>query len=145
MEHQATYDDVNLVLRLYELRREQKLRAAREWFGANFKASNLDELATLCPMGSEESAYFRMVISYWEMVSSFITSGVLNQELFFQSGGELIFVWVKFKDLVPPTRERYKNPGLYRNFETVANAFIQWMTRQAPEAYAALAARIKGT
>jgi hypothetical protein len=86
-----------------------------------------------------------MVISYWEMVSSFITSGVLNQELFFQSGGELIFVWVKFKDLVPPTRERYQNPGLYRNFETVANAFIQWMTRQAPEAYAALAARIKGT
>ena len=133
MESQATYEDVNLVLRLYELRREQKLRAAREWFGANFKARNLDELATLCPIGSEESAYFRMVISYWEMVSSFITSGVL------------IFVWEKFKDLVPATRERYKNPGLYRNFETVANAFIQWMTRQAPEAYAAFAARIRAT
>ena len=145
MESHATYDDVNLVLRLYELRREQKMRAARKWFGTNFKARNLDELASLCPPDSEESAYFRMVISYWEMVASFITAGVLNQELFFQSGGELIFVWERFKDLVPATRERYKNPGLYRNFETVANAFIQWMTRQGPEAYTAFAARIKGT
>jgi hypothetical protein len=70
---------------------------------------------------------------------------VLNQELFFQSGGELIFVWEKFKGLVPETREHYKNPAIYRNFETVANAFIQWMTRHAPEAYPALAARIRGT
>ena len=143
MENQATYDDVNLVLRLYELRREQRMRAAREWFGAKFHAHNLDELAELCPVGSDESAYFRMVISYWEMVASFITSGVLKPELFFQSGGELLFVWERFRDLVPQTRERYKNPGLYRNLETVANAFIHWMTKQAPEAYSAFAARVR--
>jgi len=144
MEAQATYDDVNLVLRLFELRREQKLRAAREWFGKSFKASSLDELAALCPLGSEENAYFRMVMSYWEMAASFITSGVLNQELFFQSGGELLFVWERVRDLVAPTRELYKNPAIYKNFETVANAFIQWMNKNAPEAYQTFSARVRG-
>jgi hypothetical protein len=144
MDIQPTYDDVNLILRLYELRREQKMREAREWFATNLKANNLDELAVLCPPGSKESAYFRMVISYWEMVSSFITSGVLNQELFFQSGGELLFVWERFKGLVPLTREAYKNPTLYLNLETVANACIKRMNKLAPEALAAYAARIRG-
>ncbi len=145
METQPTYDDVNLVLRLYELRREARMREAREWFAMNFKATNPDELAALCPMGSKESAFFRMVISYWEMVASFITSGVLNQELFYQSGGEMLFVWERFKVLVPQTRAIYKNPTLYKNLETVANAFIQWMNKQAPEAYAAYSARVRGS
>ncbi len=145
MEAQATYDDVNLVLKLYELRREQKLRAAREWFAQHFKAATLDEVATVCPLGSEENAYFRMVMSYWEMVASFITSGVLNQELFFQSGGEILFVWERFKHLLPETRKRYKNPALYKNLETVANAFIQWMGKSAPDAYAAFSERVRGS
>jgi hypothetical protein len=144
METQPTYDDVNLVLRLYELRRETRMREAREWFGTNFKATSLEELAALCPPGSKESAYYRMVVSYWEMVASFITSGVLNQELFFQSGGEMLFVWERFKVLVPQAREAYKNPALYRNLEITANSFIQWMGKGAPEAYAALSARVRG-
>ena len=144
MDMQPTYDDVNLILRLYDLRREQKMREAREWFATNFKANNLDELAVLCPPGSKESAFFRMVVSYWEMVASFITGGVLNQELFFQSGGELLFVWERFKGLVPLTREAYKNPTLYLNFETVANAAIKRMNKQAPEAYAAYSVRVRG-
>ena len=144
MESQATYDDVNLVLRLFELRREARMRTAREWFAKNFKAANLDEMATLCPLGSEESASARMVISYWEMVASFVTSGVLNRDLFFQSGGEMLFVWERFKHLLPETRNRYKNPTLYRNLETVANSYIQWMNRNAPEAYEALSARVRG-
>ena len=144
MEVQSTFDDVNLILRLYELRREAKLRAARQWFGSSFKAKNMDEMAALCPPGSEQDAYFRMVISYWEMAASFITSGVLNRELFFQSGGELLFVWEKVKDLVPQVREAYKNPAAYKNLETAAGEFIQWMNKRAPEAYAAFSDRIRG-
>ncbi|MFB3777892.1 MAG: hypothetical protein ACE141_09775 [Bryobacteraceae bacterium] len=144
MESQATYDDVNLILRLYELRRESKMRAARDWFARNFKAGTLEEVATLCPPGSEENAYLRMVMSYWDMVASFITSGVLNQELFFQSGGEMLFVWERLRHLMPETRERFKNPTLYRNLETVANSFIQHMNKTAPGAYEALVARLRG-
>lgn len=144
MDRQSTYDDVNLVLKLYELRREAKLRQAREWFGKSFKASTMEQFLELCPLGSDNNAYVRMVVSYWEMVASFITGGVLNEELFFQSGGELLFVWERFKGLVPLTREAYKNPTLYLNFETVANAAIKRMNKLAPEAYAAYAARVRG-
>jgi hypothetical protein len=63
----ATYDDAHLLLRLYELRREEKMRTARNWFMKNFRAGTLDEFQDLCPLGTEENAYYRMVVSYWEM------------------------------------------------------------------------------
>ena len=93
METRGTYDDVDLILRLYELRREDKMRKAREWFAKSFKVRTMAEFTSLCPPGSEENAYFRMAITYWEMVASFMTSDVLNQHLFFQSGRELLFAW----------------------------------------------------
>lgn len=144
MEAQATYDDVNLILRLYELRREAKMREARKWFGESFRAKNLEELGALCPQGSEQNAYFRMVIGYWDMAASFITSGVLSQELFFQNGQEMLFVWERIRDLVPEVRQAYKSPHMLKNMETVANAFIQWMKKQSPETYPAFSARVRG-
>jgi len=124
-ERPATYDDANLLLRLYELRREEKLRQARDWFNKNFHASNLDELSKICPQGSQEHAYFRMVSSYWEMAASFVTSGVLQRELFMQNSRELLFVWIRMSDVVPALREAYKNPDFARNLETLAIAMIE--------------------
>jgi hypothetical protein len=143
MELQATYDDVNLVLHLYELRREEKLRKAREWFGQSFKARTLEEMNALCPMGSENNAYLRMVISYWEMAASFITGGVLNQELFFQSGGELLFVWERIRDVVPHMREMFASKHYLQNLETVAASYGEWMNRRSPGAYAAFSERAR--
>jgi len=144
MDNPATYDDVHLVLRLYDLRREQRLRKARAWFAQSMKARSPDELDELCPPGSEENTNFRMVTSYWDMVASFITGGVLNQQLFFQSGRELLFVWERIRDLVPQLRERLADPSAYRNLETVANSFIQWMKSQSPETYPAFLNRVRG-
>jgi len=144
MTTQATYDDVNLVLRLYELRREAKLRAAREWFAGTLRARTLEELDQACPEGSEASAYFRMVVSYWEMVASFLTAGVLHEELFYQSGGEMLLVWEKIKDLLPALRRRCANPLLYRNLEQAAGRYIRWLNQQAPGAYDNFAARLRG-
>jgi hypothetical protein len=135
MPTQATYEDANLILRLYELRREEKLRAAREWFGMNFTATTVEEVQQLIPMGSKENAYFRMVVSYWDMAASFITSGVLNQDLFFQSNGELLFVWEKVRPIVPGFRAMMKSPEAWKNLETVGNAYIQHMKSKGPEAY----------
>jgi hypothetical protein len=61
MEQQSTYDDVNLILRLYELRREASCAIAREWMAKNFKASTMEQFLELCPLGSDNNAYFRMV------------------------------------------------------------------------------------
>jgi len=140
MATQATYDDANLILRLFELRREEKLRQARNWFAMNFAASTVEECMKLIPMGSQENAYFRMVISYWDMAASFVTSGVLNQELFLESGGELLFVWERVRELVPLMRQMFKNPESWKNLETVGNAAIARMKSKAPEAYAAFQA-----
>ena len=143
MPVQATYDDANLILRLYELRREEKMRAAREWFAANFAASSLEEVQKIAPMGSQENAYLRMVTSYWEMAASCVTSGVLNQELFFQSGGEMAFVWERIREIVPALRATFGNPRMYYNLEIAGNAYIKWMEAGAPGWYAGFRENIR--
>ena len=139
-----TYDDVNLVLRLFELRREEKMRQARAWFASSFKARTLEELQALYPQGSEQNAYFRMVLSYWDMAASFVTSGVLHQDLFLDSSGEMLFVWEKVRDLVPAFRTTMKNPQIVANLEKVAQAAIERMNRTNPEAYATFSATVRG-
>ncbi len=132
---QATYDDANLILRLFELRREEKMRKAREWFGLKFNVNTFDEAMALCPPGSEENTYYRMVVSYWDMVASFVTSGVLNEDLFFENSRELLFVWEKIRAIVPGFRERMKDPQALKHLETVGEQYVKWMKRRGPEAY----------
>jgi hypothetical protein len=140
---QATYDDANLILKLYELRREEALRKARSWFAVNFNATNSQEMMQKYPPGSQESINLRMVVSYWDMVASFVTAGVLNQELFFQSGGELLFVWEKLRGIADTFREMTKNPYAWANLETVGNAYIKFLESRGSEAYAAFQAMMK--
>jgi hypothetical protein len=140
----ATFDDVNLVLKLYDMRREPRLREARRWFTSSFKARSLEDFNALCPGGSEQHASYRMFTTYWEMVASFITSGVLNEELFFQSGRELLFCWERVRDILPLVRDMYKNPVELKNLETAANAYIAWWNRRAPGAYEAFSKRVRG-
>jgi hypothetical protein len=45
---QITHDQANLLLRLYELRRESRLREARTWFYGKFEASLTSERASRC-------------------------------------------------------------------------------------------------
>ncbi|HBY60709.1 MAG TPA: hypothetical protein DEH78_12860, partial [Solibacterales bacterium] len=139
---QATYEDVNLILRLYEMRREERMRKGRDWFAKNCKPKSMEELMQLIPPGTDDNASFRMVVTYWEMVASFVTSGVLNRDLFFQSGRELVFVYTRLRALIPSIREQYKDPTQMRNLEAVALDFIKWMDTQGPEVYSAFAARI---
>ena len=77
MHSRATYDDAKLILSLYETRREERMRKARAWFAGSFKPKSLEDFTALCPPGSDENASYRMVTTYWEMVASFIASGVL--------------------------------------------------------------------
>lgn len=137
MPTQATYEDANLILRLYELRRDEKLRQAREWFALNFHISSVNDLQKLAPPGSKEDTYTRMVVSYWEMACSFVTAGVLNQELLFESSGELLLVWERIRAIVPAVREMMKNPHAFHSLEIVGNGYIKHVEAQGPEAYSA--------
>jgi len=140
MTNRATYDDANLILRLYELRREETMRKARQWF-ASFAPNNPEEIQKVTTFGTQENAYMRMVLSYWDMAASMVTSGVLNEDLFLESGGELLFTWEKVRHIVPESRARMNNPAYLKNLETVAQAAIK---RMGPEAYESWSAMVRG-
>jgi hypothetical protein len=142
MQQRPTYDDASLILRLYELRREDRMRRARAWFMTNCKVKSYGELVKLAPGGSEENASLRMITSYWDMVASFMTSGVLNKELFFQSGRELLIVWERVRDYLPSQRDAYKDPNYLKNLEIIGTEFGNYMKKQDPGAYEALLKRI---
>ena len=140
----ATPEHANLILRLYEARREPRLREARQWFGAHYKqVVHWDDHVLLCPPASEQDASFRMVTSYWEMAASFVNCGALDAELFYRSSLELLFVWERVRDVLPAIRQVRKNPLFWEDFEKVATGMIAWMQARAPESYAAFSARVR--
>ena len=102
-----------------------------------------EEFLKLCPPGSEENAYFRMVTTYWEMAASFVVSGVLNRELFYRSNNvELLYVWEKIKRFVPEQRAFIRDPLRYRQIEEVAHGFVEYLNTNAPGFYENFAAGI---
>lgn len=140
-----SHDDANLILRLYELRREDRMRTARSWFISNYTFKTLDEVEQACPFGTEENASARMVTTYWEMVSSFLNSGVLDNELFYKSGYELLFVYLRLSHLIPQVRERYGDPTIYAELEQAGEAMSEWKKSKSPEGFAAFSKRVKGS
>ena len=128
---------------VYELRREPRMRQARAWFTAKCKVKNYEELLKLAPGGSEDNASLRMVTSYWDLVASFMTAGVLNKELFFQSGRELLLVWERVRDYLPSMREAYQDPHYLQHLETIGNEFAARFKKQDQVAYEAFLKRIK--
>jgi hypothetical protein len=137
------HHDAELLLRLYDMRREEKLRRAREWFAREFHARSQEELAQKYPPGSEENAYFRMVVTYWEMVGSIVNSGLIKPDFFFQNTGEFFGVWEKIKGLIPATRENFKNPHMWENLDLMAASYEEWMNKRAPGAIEAYRQRLQ--
>src|SRR5512141_1498223 len=123
MTSQATYDDANLLLRLYDIRREEKMREARAWFVANFKPKSMADIQQLCPPGSENNARMRQVSTYWDMAASFVTSGVLNPDLFYSNCRECLLVAIRLHPVLAEIRAAYKDPTFLANLETVAQQY----------------------
>lgn len=140
MQHaaHATYEDADLIMNLYDLRREEKLRKARDWFQREFGANTVKDFMNSYPPASEENAWYRMVVSYWEMAACFLVQGIVHEELFFESNGELLAVWEKIRPLVEDFRTMMKNPLIARNLEKAAAKHIAWLNQHAPGAYEAM-------
>src|SRR5229473_7755779 len=105
---EVTNEQVNLMLRLFEERRERKLREARDWFGANFQVKTADDLMRVCPPGSPGSLYVRMVLGYWEMVASIVNRGLIDEDFFFENSGEQWVVWEQMKPVIGEVRTMFK-------------------------------------
>ena len=93
----ASAADAELLLKLYDLRRDATMRAARQWICAEFQPESAqDVIAILKAPGSQNNQYLRQVTSYWEMAASFVLRGALDAELFVECNAENIFLLAKF-------------------------------------------------
>jgi len=94
--------DADLILKLYDLRREPTMREARNWF-LTFSPQTPDDFMDV--LTSEKSGFYRMVVSYWEMAASLVNHGAIDAEMFNDANGEHLFVYSKLEPFVPALRE----------------------------------------
>lgn len=110
------HEDADLILKLYDLRREPVMREARNWMFTFNPTSVQDVMET---MVGEHSGHFRMVISYWDMACAMVTNGAIDEELFNQTNGEHIFVYMKIQPVIEGLRAMFDNQEFLKNLETV--------------------------
>jgi len=129
-----THEQAQLQLQLYDLRREAKLRQARDWFNQNFFADSFEDCMRVAPMGSQEGAYLWMVLGYWDQACALLNNGLLHEELFFQTSGEFFGVWERVKGMTPSARQMFKQKIFLANLENAAKRFEKWMNKTSPGA-----------
>lgn len=132
-------EDADLLLRLYELRRDPELRRARAFMISEFKAQSWEEIRPHYLTGDELDRHFRMTTSYWEMVASFVNRGLVDEELFFDTHGEDIVIWNKVAPLAAAARAQIRPTWLW-NLERVAKRHQAWREATYPTASDVIAA-----
>lgn len=112
-------DEASLILKLYELRREEVMRKARDWYFRDFHPQSLTDFSNA--MFSEHSGHLRMVITYWDMAAALVNNGAISLELFNDSNGEHIGVFSKVEPLLGEIRAAYA-PQFASNLEKLIDA-----------------------
>jgi len=124
MAKKPTAADAQLILQLYDLRREAEMRKARNWWAVDFFPQNADAfLKVAWAMGTQENNWLRQVSSYWGLAASFVLQGVLNEDLFLQPGfsGEMFLIYAKLHPFIKDLREKMNDPHIFLNVEKVIN------------------------
>jgi len=122
MAKRPTAADVQLILQLYDLRREAEMRKARNWWAGEFFPQNADDfLRVAWAMGTQENNWLRMVSGYWAMAASFVLLGALNEALFLQPGfsGEMFLIYAKLHPFIKELRQKLDDPHVFLNVEKV--------------------------
>jgi hypothetical protein len=109
------YESATLLIRLYELRRDPMMREARNWYARSFNPTSADEM--LQALGGPNSAHFRMVTSYWDMASSFVLHGAIDEQMFIDSNGEHLVVFAKVEPFLDEYRSKTGNPVYLASLE----------------------------
>lgn len=102
----ATSQDADLIIKLYDLRRDETMRKARNFMFMEFFPQSADDVKALFanPELAQQNAYFRQATSYWDMVAAMVNHGAIDKDLFFDTNGEFFAIWAKIGDLVPELR-----------------------------------------
>jgi hypothetical protein len=125
---QATAQDAEVILKLYDLRREPVMREARNFLFGFLPQSTDDLLAVIGDFSLKESAYLRQVVGYWDMAASLVLRGALNEELARDNFQEMLFVYSKLEPFLADVRAQTGMEGLAAN--------IQKFVEKSPEARA---------
>jgi hypothetical protein len=132
METTPTHEQAKLHLQVYDLRREARLRQARDWFFKNYVVNNFEDMMRIAAPGTEGGAFAGMVIGYWEQAAALLNYGLLHEDLFFETSGEFFGVWELVKPVVPEARERFLDKQFLAHLEKVAQRYEAWKERRAP-------------
>lgn len=118
-QHPPTHNDADIVLRLYELRREPVLRDARKEMIAKFWPASFDELLAYIRGDHPMNAAYRQTTTYWELAFSMARYGIVNPEFLMESSGEGLLLFARVQPFLEPLRQAY-SPRAFRNAEWIA-------------------------
>ena len=122
------HHDAELILKLYDLRREKTMRDARNWF-FQFNPKGKEDFIDV--LTSDKSGLYRMVISYWDMACSFVNNGAIDAQMFNDANGEHLFVYAKLEPFLPALREEMGNPNFLAHLEKVVKDCPDYETKIA--------------
>ncbi len=124
MSNKATAADAELILKLYDLRREAELRKARQWWTGTFWPQTADDVTKIAAnFGSPENNWFRQVSGYWSMAASLVEHGALDRDLFLEPSfcGEMVLIFAKVKPFLKELREKV-SPTMFLTIEGLVNS-----------------------
>lgn len=122
-------ESADLILKLYDLRREETMRKARDWF-FSFNPQSAEEYMNTM-MNPEVGGYLRMVASYWDMAAAFVNHGAIDADLFNETAGEHIIVFAKIQPHLAALREMWQNPTAFQHLEKVVTGTPEGAERLA--------------
>jgi hypothetical protein len=109
------HESATLIIKLYELRRDPTMREARNWYARSFNPSSIEDVVQA--VTGPNSAYFRMVTSYWDMACSFVLNGAIDEKMFTDANGEQLVVFCKIEPFIAEYRSRMGNPAYLASLE----------------------------
>jgi hypothetical protein len=113
----SPYESADLLMKLYDLRRESTMREARNWYFREFHPASADDMLAI--LGGPHSGHFRMVTSYWDMAASFVINGAIDEQMFNDANGEQVGVFAKVEPFLTDYRTKSGIPGYLANLEKV--------------------------
>jgi len=138
MATKPTHEQAQLNLQLYDMRREARLREARDWFAKNYFVENFDDSMRIAAPGTEQSTFVMMVFGYWDQACALLNYGLLHEDLFFETSGEFFMVWERVKPIIQQVREKFVSKIFLAQLEKAANHYETWMEARSPGHLAAM-------
>src|SRR3954453_9784661 len=132
MGTKPTHEQAQLHLQVYDMRREARLRQARDWFFRDYFPESMDDAMRIAAPGTENGALVMQVFSYWEQACALLNYGLLHEDLFFETSGEFFGVFERIRPGLQQGRDKWKNPYFLAHMENAARRFEAWSEKRSP-------------